>query len=53
MKSGGQIAYEAYRAYSHGKSLATGASIPEWECLRPDIKAAWEAAAFALMAPKQ
>jgi hypothetical protein len=45
----GQIAYEAYRADAGGKSLATGAPIPEWDGLKSEIQHAWEAAAKAVM----
>ncbi|HEX4713347.1 MAG TPA: hypothetical protein VH164_00305 [Ktedonobacteraceae bacterium] len=46
-KSLGQIAYEAYLAYSGGKSLITGDELPPWEeCLEP-IKHAWDASAHA------
>jgi hypothetical protein len=47
MKSFGQVAYEAYRASTDGKSLATGAPIPEWDGLRVEIQSAWEKAADA------
>jgi hypothetical protein len=46
----GQIAYEAYRDTSHGKSLYSGKSIPEWRLMAPDIQAAWGAAAAAVIA---
>ena len=29
----GQRAYDAYSAFSGGKSLVTGAELPEWESL--------------------
>lgn len=41
----GQIAYEAYRSHTGGKSLATGQEIPTWENLAPVIQEAWRAAA--------
>lgn len=44
----GQIAYEAYRRCSGGKSLATGSPIPDWQELREEIQAAWEIAAYAV-----
>ncbi len=40
----GQIAYEAYRKHSSGKSLVSGHPIPEWDRLPSEIQAAWEAA---------
>lgn len=46
----GAAAYEAYRAQSGGKSLATGAPIPAWSALPPPIQAAWETAAAAAKA---
>jgi len=44
-----KIAYEAYRAFTGGKSLASGEPIPEWSGLREDIQKAWEAAAEAVV----
>lgn len=41
----GEIAYECYREHSGGKSLVSGAAIPEWNKLSPDIQAAWKASA--------
>ena len=49
VKSPGQVGYEGYRRASKGKSLATGVSIPEWDDLSPEIKAAWSAAAQAII----
>lgn len=43
-----QIAYEGYRDHTGGISLASGQAIPEWGALRPDIQAAWCAAAHAM-----
>lgn len=48
MKSPGQIAYEGYCKASDGKSLISGAILPEWDELTPEIKGAWEAAAEAV-----
>ncbi len=53
MKTYGQIAYEAYRRCSDGKSLVTGARIPEWPELAEEIRAAWEMAAFAVRHEEQ
>lgn len=50
MKSLGQIAYEAYFDHSKGKSLISGAPLPEFSAQRDDVKAAWEAAADAVTA---
>lgn len=44
----GKIAYEAYCRSSGGVSLVSGAKLPEWEVLAPEIKSAWEAAAEAV-----
>jgi hypothetical protein len=43
----GQTAYEAYRAEAGGVSLVTGAPLPDWEELKPEIQQAWVAAAAA------
>jgi hypothetical protein len=45
----GQRAYEGYRDHTGGVSLATGGPIPVWVELNPAIKAAWGAAAKALL----
>ena len=47
MKTNGQIAYEAYFAFSEGKSLISGSPLPTWEAQAPKICEAWEAAANA------
>lgn len=39
----GQIAYEAYCHHTGWKSLASGAALPPWIDLKPEIKDAWEA----------
>lgn len=49
MKSNGQIAYEAYRNHSGGKSLISGATIPEWPDLPIAIQEAWVVAGDALL----
>ena len=46
----GQIAYEGYCASSGGKSLISGAALPTWGDLKPEIRTAWEAAAAAVVA---
>lgn len=43
----GRIAYEAYKQHSRGKSLVSGANLPEWEDQAKEIKAAWNNAASA------
>lgn len=43
-KTLGQIAYEAYCAMSNWKSLVSGAPLPKWHDVTPEIKSAWEAA---------
>lgn len=49
-KSLGQIAYEAYFESSKGKSLISGAPLPEFDGQREDVRTAWEAAAEAVTA---
>jgi hypothetical protein len=44
-----RVLYDAYRAKTGGVSLASGAAIPEWDALRPDIQEAWEASATAAL----
>ena len=39
-----RAAYERYLASSGGKSLVSGAELPGWSALSPEIKAAWMAA---------
>lgn len=43
-----KIAYEAYRKFSGGISLATGHTIPEFEKLSETIQDAWWEAAQAV-----
>lgn len=45
----GRIAYEAYSNHTGRKSLVTGADLPTWDELRPEIKAAWDVAAQAVL----
>lgn len=49
MKSFGAIAYEAYCEHTGWKSLVSGADLPQWSALSPEIRAAWEAAASAVL----
>ena len=48
-KSIGEIAYEAYRKFSGGKSLVSWQDIPEFAALSVAIRNAWEAAADAVV----
>ena len=48
-ETAGRQSYEAYRDHTGGISLATGGPIPMWPDLSPVIKAAWGAAANALL----
>jgi hypothetical protein len=50
MVEAAQAGYEAYRTQAGGKSLATGATIPEWAQLAPAIQTAWRAAAAGVKA---
>lgn len=47
MESLGKAAYEAYSRKTGGRSLVTGAMLPGWDGLKPDIRVAWDAAAAA------
>lgn len=44
----GKVAYEAYCQNSGGVSLVSGAKLPVWEELKPEIRSAWDAAAQAV-----
>lgn len=44
----GKVAYEAYCENSGGKSLISGAPLPVWADLKPEIQSAWKAAADAV-----
>jgi hypothetical protein len=48
LKTVGQSNYEGYRRESGGKSLVSGAEIPEWGELPEEIQEAWEAGANAV-----
>jgi hypothetical protein len=50
MKTPGQVAYEAYFNHSSGKSLISGDPLPAWSATSAPLKAAWEAAATAVLA---
>ena len=45
MKTFGEIAYNGYCEYTNWKSLISGADLPKWEAVKPEIKEAWEKAA--------
>ena len=45
----GQTAYDAYSDRAKGKSLISGADLPEWRDLPVDIRSAWSAAAVAVV----
>jgi hypothetical protein len=45
----GQAAYEGYRVYSDGRSLVSGEPLPDWHQQDPEIRAAWRAAADAVV----
>lgn len=47
--TGGQVAYNAYRNHTGGKSAVTRRDIPPWANLAPAIQAAWEASAAAVL----
>lgn len=44
----GQIAYEAYKEFTGGKTF-DGRDMPEWKDLGDKIQRAWEAAADAVV----
>lgn len=45
----GETAYKAYCATTDNKSLVSGCELPAWAALKPEIKNAWIAAAFAVV----
>lgn len=44
----GKTAYEAYCKTTDNKSLISGAELPTWEDLKPEIQEAWTAAGYAV-----
>lgn len=44
----GRIGYEAYCQSTGGVSLISGAKLPEWDDLSPEIKQAWHDAGEAV-----
>lgn len=49
-KTPGQVAYEAYCGSNGWKSYVTGASLPQWEDVKEEIRNAWEVSASHLIA---
>lgn len=45
----GQISYEAYCKHTDWKSLVSGAQLPAWTDLKPEIQSAWEVSAQAVV----
>ncbi len=45
----GRIAYEAYCGKTDWKSLVSGAALPQWNALKPEIRDAWDVAAAAVV----
>jgi hypothetical protein len=45
----GQVAYEAYRTQTEGRSLVSGAELPPWDGLSAQIQEAWTVAAAAVL----
>jgi hypothetical protein len=50
MNDYGKTAYDGYCKSSGGKSLISGASLPEFDKLPVEIRQAWQAAAAAVVA---
>ena len=44
----GRVAYEAYCGETDWKSLVSGAALPQWDDLKPEIREAWAVAAEAV-----
>lgn len=51
IKTPGQLAYEAYCETTEWKSAVTGAPLPQWDQVKPEIVKAWENAAVATRRP--
>ena len=49
MKPFGRIAYETYAEEAEPYSLIGLTSLPAWDDLSPDLQAAWESAAQAVL----
>lgn len=52
-RSRGQRNYEGYRRKAGGASLVSGALLPEWDALLPDVRAAWEAGAEEVITSRE
>lgn len=50
-KTPGQLAYEAYCETTNWKSAISGAPLPQWPEVKPEIAQAWENAAIATRMP--
>lgn len=50
-KTPGQLAYEAYCETTGWKSAVSGAPLPQWTEVKPEIVKAWENAALATRMP--
>lgn len=48
-----EAAYEAYRVQAGGRSMATGAPLPPWSEIAPQIQDAWRAAAGAAVVSRR
>ena len=48
-KTLGQIGYEAYGSGTGWKSLVSGAQLPQWPEVKPEIQLAWETAGHAMV----
>lgn len=46
----GQVAYQGYFDASGGKSLISGAALPQWHEQSQEIRDAWDASAAAVIA---
>jgi len=44
-----KTAYDAYCDHTRWKSLVTGADLPQWSEVKPEIRKAWEKAAIAVL----
>ncbi len=47
MQKYGQVSYEAYCKKTNWKSLVSGAPLPPWAGLKPEIQEAWEESGLA------
>ena len=50
MKTLGQVGYEMYCNFTDWKSLVSGATLPPWDQLDPQIQKAWEFSAHGVKA---